>query len=97
MNRTQELNTIATAAGLRDPDVLKIAKVDLLPKDAVHDLMRRFPGAFWALNPSQSEQFEQPRPKQYAQMTQAEQDEFNRANRLPTKPLPPRRHRSRRV
>jgi hypothetical protein len=41
-----DLSTIATAAGLRDPDLLKIAAPGLSPREAVADLQRRFPGAF---------------------------------------------------
>jgi hypothetical protein len=41
-----DLQTLATAAGLRDPDLLKIAVPALSPREAVADLQRRFPGAF---------------------------------------------------
>ena len=40
------LHDAGQAAGLRDADLLKIAKPDLAPADAVADLQRRFPGAF---------------------------------------------------
>ena len=42
----KELQDAARTAGLRDADLLKIAKPDLAPADAVADLQRRFPGAF---------------------------------------------------
>ena len=45
-----DLETTATAAGLHDPDLLKLAKFDLSPAEAVDDLRRRYPGAFQAWN-----------------------------------------------
>jgi hypothetical protein len=44
--RTQALATAAQRAGLQDPALLDVAKVDVSPHAAVQDLRRRFPGAF---------------------------------------------------
>ena len=68
MDRTQELAAAGTAAGLLDPDLLKIAKADLPPKEAVGDLHRRFPGAFKT----------EPPMKMYAEMTFKERQAFHR-------------------
>ena len=75
MDRAEELNAAATAAGLSDPDLLRIAKAELPPKDAVRDLMRRFPGAFGPPQPTGG--------KQISQMTMAERQEFCRKHGLP--------------
>jgi hypothetical protein len=82
MDRTQELDAFATVAGLRDPDMLRLAKDDLPPKDAVLDLVRRYRGAFHAEQCSQFEQSMQ--PKKYSQMTPEDQDEFCRKHKLPS-------------
>ena len=82
MDRTEELNAVAMVAGLRDPDLLKVAKADLSPVDAVLDLVRRFRGAFHAEHSSKFEQSMQ--PKNYSQMTPEEQDEFCRKHKIPS-------------
>ena len=46
---TPKLDTLseaATAAGLIDPDLLKLARTDVAPQWAIEDLKRQFPGAF---------------------------------------------------
>ena len=40
------LTEAGKAAGLRDDDLLKIAKTNLAPAEAIADLQRRFPDAF---------------------------------------------------
>ena len=86
MDRTQELDAAAAAAGLHDPDMLKIARTDLPPAEAVRDLACRFPGAFEAPQPVQVEQPKQPKrfvpPRRFEAMTQAEREAFIRPARV---------------
>jgi hypothetical protein len=92
MDRTQELNTIATVAGLRDLDMLKAARSDLSPEEAVCDLVCRYPGAFQTEQSSKFKQaIEAKRPKLYQHMTPAEQRAFCERHRIPV-PLLPVRH-----
>ena len=60
-----DLRTVAEAAGLKDPDLLKIANQGMTAADAVADLRNRYPGAFAA-------------PKMYRDMTPAEQAAWKR-------------------
>lgn len=76
--RTDELAAAAGAAELRELDLLRIAKADLAPREAVRDLKRRFPSAFGPPTPAPG--------KHYSEMTMAEREEFCRKHRLP----PPR-------
>lgn len=46
MTDNAALMAAAETAGLLEPDVLKIAREDLPPADAVADLKRRYPAAF---------------------------------------------------
>ena len=82
MDPTQELIAAATVAGLRDPDLLKVAKADLPPAEAMLDLVRRFPGAFHADQSSKFEKALQPKP--YNKMTPEEQDQFCRKHKIPS-------------
>lgn len=41
-----ELETVANAAGLKDPDILQLALSGVTPAAAVKDLRQRFPSAF---------------------------------------------------
>jgi hypothetical protein len=41
-----DLTTAATQAGLKDPDLLLVARPDLPPAEAIADLKQRYPGAF---------------------------------------------------
>ncbi len=100
MDRTQELTAAGKAAGLIDPDLLKVAKPDLSATEAMHDLVRRFPGAF---RPEQAKQFEAsapPKIKSFYEMTPSEKEVFMRRHRIPVpmesvrnaaSRLPPRR------
>ena len=76
-----KLAEVATAAGLRDLDVLKVAKEDLSPTEAVLDLLRRYRGAFDEKNANLFEQSMQPKP--FDKMSVQEQDEFRRRHGLP--------------
>ena len=40
------LSEAATAAGLLDPDLLKLARTDVPPGEAMAELQGKFPGAF---------------------------------------------------
>ncbi len=40
------LSEAATTAGLTDPDLLKLARTDVSPREAVAELQSKFPGAF---------------------------------------------------
>ena len=46
MDRNEKLTEVATTLGLRDMDLLKVARADLPPAEAVMDLLKRFRGAF---------------------------------------------------
>ncbi|GAN55468.1 hypothetical protein [Tanticharoenia sakaeratensis] len=46
MSHTTALEQQAQHFGLRDMDLLKLAKPGLSPKDALTDLVTRYPGAF---------------------------------------------------
>ena len=81
MDRIKDLTEVAMVAGLRDFDMLKVAKVDLSPVEAVRDLLRRYPGAFHAEDSGQFEKAMQ--PKHYKQMTPEELDAFQRKYGLP--------------
>ncbi len=83
MDRNQELTAAGAAAGLIDPDLLKVAKPDLPATEAMCDLVRRFPGAF---RPEQAKQFEQFAPsklKSFYEMTPAEKEAFMRRHHMP--------------
>jgi len=41
-----DLTTAATQAGLKDPDLLLVARPDLPPAEAIADLKQRYPSAF---------------------------------------------------
>ena len=43
---TDTLSEAATAAGLLDPDLLKLARTDVPPREAMAELQGKFPGAF---------------------------------------------------
>ena len=81
MDRTSQLTEIGTAAGLRDLDLLKVAKEGLPPLDAVLDLLQRYRGAFDEKNATTFEQSMQ--PKSFDKMSVQEQDEFRRRHGLP--------------
>ncbi len=49
---TADLEAAATAAGLVDMDLLRIAREGLSPADAVRDLRSRYPGAFRTPGPA---------------------------------------------
>ena len=82
MDRMQELTAAGAAAGLIDPDMLQIARADLSPTEAVHDLMIRFPGAFGSPQIAHVEQHKLPKrlkqPRPFTAMTQAEREAFIR-------------------
>ncbi len=81
MEQPEELTAAAMAAGLRDLDMLKLIKADLSPTEALQDLMRRFPSAFWSTPANQTMQPEQ--PKSFKEMSPIEQDEFRRKHKIP--------------
>ncbi len=98
----QKLTAAGAAAGLVDPDMLKIARADLPPAEAVRDLMIRFPGAFGLPQPVQVEQAKPPKhpkrlkqPRRFEAMTQAEREAFIRPGHIPS-PMPGAAHPMRR-
>ncbi len=81
MDRNEKLTEVATTLGLRDLDLLKVARADLPPAEAVMDLLKRFRGAFDAESFSLLEQA--PQPKSFKEMSLVEQDEFRRKHKIP--------------
>lgn len=75
MAREHDLTAAATAAGLIDHDLLRLAMPDVPPTQAIADLRRRYPQAF---------------PKNAFDMTRAEFDvELARLTKPPARPVLP--------